>query len=324
MNPINSDWFRLRHQVAWPLGIFVTALVICSHLALADEPSTQSAIPSESARAALPTPARTIRLDVKRVLIPVTVTDGMDRPVPDIQRQQFRIYEDGIEQPVCDVSSEEGPISIGIVLDTSGSMGTKLNQSLEAIREFTRLSLPNDEFSLTEFNERPSSVLGFTADPRRNETAVAAARADGATALFDALYLAMHQMKAASYARKLLFVLSDGGDNCSRYTRREVRSLLREGDVRVFALSILHRSRVLEEIADESGGRAYRVRNIKELPELAGRLSAEAHTQYVLSYTPANPRSDGKYRRVRVELIRPAGAPPLRTSWRQGYYDTAQ
>ena len=141
MNPINSEWFRLRHQVAWRLGIFVTALVICSHLALANEPSTQSAIPSESPRAALPTPARTIRLDVKRVLIPVTVTDGMDRPVPDIQRQQFRIYEDGIEQPICDVSSEEGPISIGIVLDTSGSMGTKLNQSLEAIREFHSVEL---------------------------------------------------------------------------------------------------------------------------------------------------------------------------------------
>ena len=261
---------------------------------------------------------------MKRVLIPVTVTDGMDRPVLDIQRQQFRIYEDGIEQPICDVSREEGAISIGIVLDTSGSMETKLSQSLEAIREFTRLSLPNDEFSLTEFNDRPSSVVGFSADPRRIETAVAAARADGATALFDALYLAMHQMKAARHARKILLVLSDGGDNCSRYNRREVMSLQREGDVRVFALSILHRSRVLEDLADESGGRAYRVRNIQELPELAGRLSAEAHAQYILSYTPRNPRNDGKYRRVRVELIRPVGASPLRTSWRQGYYDDNQ
>ena len=308
---------------AWEVGCRFVVFALCV-LAPASAEEKQFGVRSEMARARLPERVSPIRLDVKRVLIPVTVTDALDRPVQGISKQQFRVYEDGIEQRISDVSSEDAPISLGVVLDASASMESKLKKSKEAVRQFIELSIPGDEFFLTVFNELPEPVFGFTADPRRIEDGLSGIRADGATALFDALYLATHQMKSARNARKALLVLSDGKDNNSRYTEREVKAMLREADVRIFGISIQDRSRALEEIAEESGGRAYRVRKLSELPELAARLSAETHSQYLLSYVPANTANDGKYRRVKVVLTQPEGAPPLHTSWRRGYYGPVQ
>jgi Ca-activated chloride channel family protein len=291
---------------------------------LAQDRGPRLAVQSEFARARVPETALPIRLDVKSVLIPVSVTDDMDRPVAGIHKQRFRLFEDGVEQRITEVSNEDAPISVGVVFDISGSMEKKLDQSREAVRELVRLSMPGDEFFLTVFNELPKPVFGFTADPLRIEDGLAGIRADGGTALFDALYLATHQMKIAGRARKVVLVLSDGKDNSSRYTEREVKALLREADVRIFAVSMMDRSRVLEEVAEESGGRAYRVRRLEELPALAARLSAEMHNHYVLSYTPSNPANDGRYRRVKVELIPAAGEPQLHATWRRGYYGPTQ
>lgn len=286
--------------------------------------AAQFAVRSEMARASVPGAAVPFRLDVKRVLIPVTVTDGMDRPVLGIGQERFRLYEDGVEQQITGVANEDAPISVGVVLDVSGSMESKLNESKQAVREFVRLSVPGDEFSLTVFSFRPDTLFEFTLDPNRIERGLAGIRANGGTALFDALYLAANAIKTAHNPRKVLLVVSDGKDNSSRYTEREVKALLREADLRIFAVSIFDRSRVLEKVAEESGGRAYRVRSLSELPDLAARMSAETHSHYVLSYMPTNAANDGKYRHVRVEVRQQAGEPRLRTSWRRGYYGPMQ
>jgi Ca-activated chloride channel family protein len=261
-----------------------------------------------------------IRLDVNLVLIPVTVTDTYERPVHGLRKEEFRLFEDGVEQNISQFFRQDGPISMGIIFDASNSMLHKLAESRLAVSEFLRLSLPGDEFFLLRFSDRPATVCAFTKDTGEIEDAVARIQSKGLTALFDAIYLGMHHMKRASNNRKVLLILSDGADNNSRYNEREIKRLVREADVRLFAISIQDRSPVLENLAEESGGRAFRVRKLDELPDLASKLSVELHNEYVLGYSPSRQENDGKYRKLTVELAKPAGGTPLRTSWRRGYY----
>jgi VWFA-related protein len=127
-------------------------------------------------------------------------------------------------------------------------------------------------------------------------------------------------MKAAKNARKALLILSDGGDNNSRYSAREIRELVREADVRVYAISLLTGSRFLEGISEESGGRMIKVNKLKELPEAVEKLSSDLRSQYVLGYCPSNPQNDGRYRKVRVQVNQPT----VHASWRRGYYAPAE
>jgi VWFA-related protein len=261
-----------------------------------------------------------IRTDVKLVLIPVTVTDPLHRPVLDLEPQQFRIYQDGAEQKISKVSKEDEPVSVGIVFDASSSMRTKVGNSRQALAEFLRSSTPGDEFSLWKFGSRPEPVCLFTTVGEEIEDSLSRIQPHGYTSLFDALYLALNQMKRASLGTKALLVLSDGGDNNSRYTESEIKNMVREADVRIFSISIMDRSPVLERISEESGGRAYRVHKLDELPEMAIRLSEEIHTRYVLGYLPLNTQNDGKYHRVTVKIVPRLASPPLHVAWRHGYY----
>ncbi len=265
-----------------------------------------------------------IRLDVNLALIPVLVTDAYERPVRGLGKEDFRLFEDGTEQKISAFFNEDSPISIGLVFDASNSMRRKMDQSRQAIREFLRMSLPGDEFFLLKFSNRPEWVCGLTSDVQEIEESLITIQPGGWTSLFDAVHVGLEQLKNATKSRKVLLVLSDGGDNNSRYTERELKALVKEADVRIFAISILDRSPLLESISLESGGRAFRVRKLEELPALAANVSEELHSEYVLGFVPASGQNDGKYRRVRVDLVQPEGAPKLKTSWKRGYYSPGQ
>jgi len=261
-----------------------------------------------------------IRTDVKLVLIPVVVTDPLERPVLDLQKQDFRVFDDGVEQKISQFFAEEAPVSIGMVFDASNSMRKKIDESRRALTQFLRMSTPGDEFSLWKFSDRPERICSFTTNPAEIEDNLAAIQSGGWTSLFDALYLALSQMRRATHGTKALFVLSDGGDNNSRYTEGEIKNMVREANVRVFSISIQDHSAVLERLSDESGGRAYRVHKLDELPEMTAKLSGEIHSHYVLGYLPPGIQNDGKYHKVVVKLVPPAGSPRLHVAWRRGYY----
>jgi len=261
-----------------------------------------------------------LRTDVKLVLIPVTVTDPLQRPVLDLTKQNFRVFDDGVEQKIAQFFMEDSPVSIGMVFDASNSMRQKIDQSRQALTEFLRMSTPGDEFSLWKFSDRPQAVCPFTTNVSLIEHDLTSIQSGGWTSLFDALYLALSQMKRATLGTKALFVLSDGGDNNSRYTEREIRNMVREADVRVFSISIYDHSPALERISDESGGRAYQVHKLDELPGMTARLSDEIHSHYMLGYLPLKAQNDGKYHKVMVKLLPAAGSPRLHVAWRRGYY----
>jgi Ca-activated chloride channel homolog len=282
-------------------------------------------------------PRSDIRVDSNLVLIPVTVTDPLNRFVTGLDRENFRIFEDKSEQKVTHFASEDAPLSVGVVFDISGSMGSKLQKSREAVTQFFKTANPQDEFFLVEFNDRPQLVVDFTTHLEEIQNRLTFTQSRGRTALLDAVYMAMHNMKKAKNPRKALLIISDGGDNSSRYTESEVKSRVREADVQIYAIGIFepvaNRGRtpeemagpsLLSEIAEQTGGRNFPVDNLNELPDVAAKIGVELRNQYILGYTPTNLERDGKYRRVQVKLVQPRGLPPLRASWRLGYYAPTQ
>jgi len=270
-------------------------------------------------------------------LIPVTVTDPLNRFVTGLDRENFRLFEDKSEQKVTHFASEDAPLSIGVVFDISGSMGSKLERSRQAVSQFFKTANPEDEFFLVEFNDRPELVVDFTTHLEEIQNRLTFTQSRGRTALLDAVYLALNTMKKARNPRKALLIISDGGDNSSRYTESEVKGRVREADVQIYAIGIFEpaasRGRtpeemtgpsLLSEIAEQTGGRHFPVDNLNELPDVAAKIGVELRNQYILGYTPSNLERDGKYRKVQVKLVQPRGLPPLRASWRLGYYAPTQ
>jgi Ca-activated chloride channel family protein len=265
------------------------------------------------------------RLDSDLVLIPVSVTDSRNHAVTGLERDAFRVFENQTEQQVVQFAREDAPISVGIVFDSSNSMTGKLGKSREAMNQFLRFANPEDEFFLVEFSSRPRLTVPFTSDIGEIQNRLMLIRSKGTTALLDAVYLAMDCMKRARYQRRALLVLSDGGDNDSRYTQTEMRNRVRESDLWIYAMGIYDHEesaagqKLLEGMAEESGGRHYAVKSLVDLPAVAARISLELRNQYILGYKPSDARHDGKYRRVQVKVMEDSH---LRVSWRPGYYAT--
>ncbi len=302
-----------------------------------DEPVAVESRKANSAGAVVNSHPADLRVNKTLVLINVTVTDPLNRFVTGLEKEHFRLFEDKIEQEITEFSSEDAPISIGLVFDTSGSMGAKLQKSRQAATEFFKTANPSDEFFLVQFNDRPELTVPFTTDTDKIQSTLTFSQSRGRTALLDSVYLAMHEMKKARNPRKALLIISDGGDNSSRYTETEIKNAVREGDVQIFAIGIFesmaNRGRtpeeasgpsLLNELAEQTGGREYAVENITDLPDIAAKIGIELRNEYILGYTPKNRERDGKYRRVQVKLNQPRGLPPLKAFFRLGYYAPTQ
>lgn len=278
-----------------------------------------------------------IQMDVNMVVVNVTVTDPYDRIVTGLDQSNFQIYDDKVEQKIESFSTEDAPISVGMVFDTSGSMSDKIQKSKQAALQFFKTSNPQDEFMLINFSERPNLISGFTSKFENLQDRLLFVKSGGKTALLDAIYLALHEMRKATTNRKALLVISDGGDNHSRYTENDVRKAIKESDVQIYAVGILEplasRNRtpeeaqgpsLLSELAEISGGRMFSVEDPDELPDIAEKISIELRNQYVIGYRPSNLVRDGRWRRIKVKLNPPRGLPPLQVYARTGYYAPTQ
>jgi VWFA-related protein len=274
-----------------------------------------------------------IRIDANLVLIPVTVTDGQDRLITGLGREQFRLWDEKSEQIISHFAQDDVPVSVGLVFDSSGSMGPKLAKARAAVAEFIRTANPEDEFSLVQFNDRAQLLQPFTDRIEEIQNRLMFIRSSGRTALLDALILSMNEMHHAKYGRKAIVIISDGGDNNSRFTIREVKERLKEANVQVYSIGIMEpptaRGRSAEELAGpalldslakQTGGCMYEVTEPDLLPDIAAKIGSALRSQYVLGYIPTAEMRDGKYHRVQVKINRSKGAPPLRASFRTGYF----
>jgi Ca-activated chloride channel homolog len=277
-----------------------------------------------------PLPKATIRVDSNLVLVPVTVLDPLTRMVTGLDAENFQVFENGVQQKITSFGSEDSPLSIGIVLDTSGSMGGNLAVSRQGVVEFFKSANPEDEAFLVEFSDRPQLVLPFTHDLGKIEEEILTARSKGQTALLDGVTLAVSEMKKATHPRKALILLSDGGDNHSRYTEMEVRNRVRESDVQIYAMGIFTGGGdinddpvLLTRLAELTGGRHFEV-SLRDLVDVAAKIGIELRNTYLLGYSPANANRDGKYRSIVVKVVPPRGMPKLSASWRRGYFEPTQ
>ena len=279
-------------------------------------------------------PGAVIRMNVNLVLVPVTVTDPMNRLVTGLERQDFEVFENSGKQKITSFASEDAPVSIGIIFDLSGSMTSKLIRARESIVQFIKTANPQDEFFVIGFNDRPELIEDFTSSVDDIQARLATVRSGHRTALLDAIYYGVEKMKQARHERKALLVVSDGGDNRSRYTEGEVRSQVRESDVEIYAIGIFdpyaatpeERSGpiLLNDLCEETGGRMFRVDDVSEMSDIAEKISTELRNQYVIGYNPKDLSHDGKWRKVKVKLSPPPGLPPLTVHARTGYYAPLQ
>ena len=256
---------------------------------------------------------RPIHVEVDLVLVPVTVADGAGRIVTGLGAENFRLFEDRAPQRIAYFSQQETPCSMALVFDRSGSMGDKLDKARLATRRLLESGHPLDELLLIPFADRPRAEVSFTRDTARVQNSLLWTAAGGGTALFDAVYLGLDRLRSARHPRRALVVVSDGGDNHSRHSKREVLALAAEANVQLWAVGIHENPQrreeqggalLLEEVARASGGRHFWVRDHKELEEAAARIGELVHHQYVIGYYPSGKEPEGKWRRIEVRADR--------------------
>jgi VWFA-related protein len=309
------------------------ALVLLAPLAfrgqVAIQPRPKPAAPEETK------PKSNIRIDTNLVLVPVTVCNPFNQPVTGLEKEHFKVFDDKVEQTITQFAMDDEPVAVGLVFDVSGSMGNKLRESRQAAAEFFKTANPEDEFFLVEFSDQPKLVspLGTSIEDIQNQLTFSPSK--GRTALLDAVFLAMHEMKKSSKNRKALLIISDGGDNSSRYTESEVRNLVRESDVMIYAIGVFEgpgaRARTPEEasgpgllsdLCEQTGGRHFPA-DPSELPDIAAKIGVELRNRYLIGYVPTDTQHDGRYHNVVVKVIPPHGLPTLHAYWRRGYYAPA-
>ncbi len=270
-----------------------------------------------------------IRSDVNVVLVPVTVTDTKNRPVLTLEKDKFLLYEGEQLQNIQYFSTEDAPISIGILLDLSKSMSNKIDLAREALGEFFKTANPEDDYFVVTFADRPQLIADTTQSIGTIRARLAEAVPSGHTAMLDAIYLGLNKSRHSRYKRRALLIISDGGDNCSRYRSREIKSMVQESDVEIYAIGIFDSifktpeewagKKLLTEITEATGGHTISLGNAKQLPEVAAAISLELRSQYVLGYQPSNTSRDGSWRKIKVRLAPQATPEPAQVYAKRGY-----
>jgi len=308
-----------------------------SGLALAPRNSRETSTQPPPAADTQQEPVATFQAHADLVLIPVTVTDTVNRFVLGLQKEDFHLFEDGVGQTLSLFSGEDAPLSVGVVFDESGSMAYKLRTSRDAATRLLSILNKEDEAFLVEFADSAKASVGFTSHIEEINNALKNAQAGGLTAMLDAINTGLLEMKNAKNSRKAIVIVSDGGDNRSHYTAAQIESLVREADVQIYAMGVfepvfslgltpeeISGPRLLSEIATQTGGRAFAAAVSGDMPSVATRIAVELRNQYVLGYYPSNKARDGKYRKVEVKVSPPPGlGSSLKVHWRLGYYAPA-
>ena len=286
--------------------------------------------PAELIDPSLKTHTKPLKAEVNLVLVPVTITDPMNHLVTGLDKENFQLFEGKDVQEIRHFSSEDAPVSIGVIFDMSGSMVSKIERAREAVVEFFKTANPQDEFFMVAFADRPQEVSDFTSSVEDIQGKLVYTVPKGRTALLDAIYLGVSKMRQAKYQKKALLIISDGGDNHSRYTEGEIKSMVKEADVLIYAIGIYDHfmatpeeslgPALLGDVAELTGGRSFTIDNPNDLADVATKIGIELRNQYVLGYRPQNPIHDGKWRKIKVKLVPPKGLPPLKVFAKTGYY----
>jgi Ca-activated chloride channel family protein len=332
-------WYAKRFSARLSLAVLLVLAVCGAHSLLAQtltedvhiQPRVQPPAPKvPDLDPSFNTHTKPYKKDVELVLVPVTITDPLNRLVTGLDRDNFNLFEGKDRQEIKTFSSEDAPVSIGVVFDMSGSMSSKIERAREAVVEFFKTANPQDEFFMITFADKPEEIADFTSSVDDIQGRLIYTVPRGRTALLDAIYLGVTKMRQAKYPKRALLILSDGGDNHSRYTEGEIKSMVKEADVLIYAIGIYDHyfptdeerlgPTLLSDVTELTGGRAFTIDNPNDLADVSTKIGIELRNQYVIGYRPNNPVRDGKWRKIKVKLLPPKGLPPLRVYAKTGYY----
>src|SRR5262245_39606878 len=274
------------------------------------------------------------RVDVDLVLLNATVTDSSNKYVTGLRPEDFRVWEDKIEQRVDYFSAENIPLSVGIVFDISGSMGDKLASARLAASTFLNMGDAEDEYFLIQFSDSPQLVQDFTTDITKLQNRLLLTRAKGSTSMYDALYLGLERLKHATNLRKALLLITDGEDNHSRYSLSDLKDFAKEHDVMIYSIGLVNGftfdpitgidgRATLHSLSELTGGVAFFPETLNVLPDICAQIGTDLKHQYVLGYRPSNLSRDGRWRKIRVKMNTPKGTPTLHVRAKSGYYASA-
>jgi len=276
-------------------------------------------------------PARSIRVNTDMTLVPVTVTDAFGRNVRGLEKQNFRVFENAEQRSIVSFGREDAPISVGLIFDSSRSMRDKFNMARDAASQLLRQLTPDDEAFVVTVSTLAQLRQDFTSDTGEISDALVFTNPDGSTSLLDGVNLGLEHMKKAHTPRRALVVVSDGGENNSRYTLNELLARAVEADTLIYTICLFQDPQSREEIAgpglltdlaQKTGGITFFVKDKEmiNLGQVMATIGVTLHNQYVLGYYPPENGPTGKYRKIRVQLLLPKGMPEMHIYARAGYY----
>jgi len=309
-------------------GGWLAGFLLLAGMAATQHTAAQQTVAQPKPPAAPPPeePASTgtvLRVATNLVLVPTSVSDPMARPVTGLEKENFQVFDNGVQQTITHFAMEDEPLAIGLVFDVSGSMGNRLGQSRLAAQAFFKTANPGDECLLIEFDAKPRLVMPLSKGLGQLQEDLVFTKSSGSTALIDAVVMGLHELKKSTLSRKALVIISDGGENNSRYTVKEIRNMIRESDALVYAILIEDQIPedgpwYLRQLTEDSGGRVvpYGLDAIEPIT----KISVELRNRYMLGFEPTDDKRDGKYHALTVKVVPPRGMPKLHADWRKGYY----
>jgi Ca-activated chloride channel family protein len=266
------------------------------------------------------------RIGVENVYVQIAVNDSLGRNVTGLKKENFHIFEDKVEQTITHFSQEEAPISVGIVFDISSSMkdNENIRKARNSITRFLQSMNPEDEAFLIAFNEQANLAQRFTDQIGALRSTLAQLKPSGSTAIYDAVYMGLDQVRRGKNEKKALVLITDGEDNSSRYTSVELREFAKESNVQVYGIGEQGTQGYgfgeIQHIVSLTGGRVFFPNNFNDLDYYIDLIHSELRNQYLVGYSPANSLHDGKWRKITVRLDAPPGLPKLAVRAREGYY----
>jgi Ca-activated chloride channel homolog len=270
-----------------------------------------------------------IRTSVDLVVLRATVRDRKGAPVAGLGKEDFQVYEDKIPQQIEFFSHEDVPVTVGLVIDNSSSMRSKRSDVIDAALAFARSSNPEDQVFVVNFNEHVSmGLLGsveFTGNQKQLETALSRTKADGMTALYDAVAVALEQLKKGKWDKKVLILISDGGDNASNHTLAQIQSMVNQSSAILYTMGIFDANdddrnpRVLKQLSRISGGESFFPKSLEEILPISQQIAHDIRNQYTITYAPLNRKSDGTYRAIEVKARKASSRGRLTFGTRAGY-----
>jgi len=310
---------KVMGHLATGLGILLVSISLSSW-AQPQEPSSAHNHPGDE---------YTIRVDVDMVILHATTQDHKHAFASGLDKNDFQIYEDGVLQPIKNFSHEDIPVTVGLVVDNSGSMGPKRADVIAAALAFARSSNPQDQMFVVNFNERVSFGLPdntpFTDQVSQLEVALSRIQAHGETALYDAVAAALEHLKKGGRDKKVLIIISDGGDNASKHKLAEILAMVGQPDAIIYTIGIFDEQDpdrnplVLKRLAKDTGGEAFLPESLMDVTPICEKIAHDIRNQYTIAYAPTNRKRDGTYRVIKVIASAP-GRGRLSVRTRTGYF----